>query len=77
MDRRPRLEEALKKVSSRYELVHACAKRVRQLMEQGEDIFIRDKARGELIKKTFQAIEDIAQAKVRVVKLKKGSQENG
>ena len=71
MSRRPNIEEALKKVSSRYELVHAATKRVKQLLERGEDIFIRDKTKGELIKKTFQAIEDIAHGKVRVVKLKK------
>ncbi|MCS7170788.1 MAG: DNA-directed RNA polymerase subunit omega [Aquificaceae bacterium] len=71
MSRRPNIEEALKKVSSRYELVHASAKRLKQLLERGEDIFIRDKARGELIKKTFQAIEDIAQGKVQVVRIKK------
>ena len=33
MSRRPNIEEALKKVSSRYELVHAAAKRVKQLGE--------------------------------------------
>lgn len=76
MSRRPGTEEALKRVSSRYELVHAAARRVSQLLERGEDIFIRDRARGELTKKTFQAIEDIAQGKVRVVRLKRGS-ENG
>ena len=54
--------------------MHAAAKRARQLLERGEDIFIRDKTRGELIKKTFQAIEDIAQGKVRVVKLRRGSE---
>ncbi|WPM32999.1 DNA-directed RNA polymerase subunit omega [Hydrogenobacter sp. T-2] len=74
MSRRPNIEEALKKVSSRYELVHAVAKRASQLLEKGEDIFIRDKTRGELIKKTFQAIEDIAQGKVHVVKLRRSSE---
>ncbi len=73
MSRRPNIEEALKKVSSRYELVHAAAKRVKQLLERGDDIFIRDKTTGELIKKTFQAIEDIAQGKVQVIKIKKGT----
>lgn len=73
MSRRPNIEEALKKVSSRYELVHAAAKRVKQLLERGDDIFIRDRARGELIKKTFQAVEDIAQGKVQVIKIKKGA----
>ncbi len=76
MSRRPNIEEALKKVSSRYELVHAAAKRVSQLLERGEDIFIRDKKTGQLIKKTFQAIEDIAEGKVRVVKVRR-QEENG
>ncbi|MCS7307736.1 MAG: DNA-directed RNA polymerase subunit omega [Aquificaceae bacterium] len=71
MKDRPSIEEALKKVSSRYELVHASAKRVRQLLEHGDDIFARDKTRGELVKKTFLAIEDIAHDRVRVVKFKK------
>lgn len=75
MSRRPNIEEALKHVSSRYELVHAAAKRVKQLLEGSEDIFIRDKTRKELIKKTFYAIEEIAQGKVRVIK-KKGAAEN-
>lgn len=74
MSKRPNIEEALKRVSSRYELVHAAAKRVIQLLERGDDIFIRDRTRGELIKKTFQAIEDIAQGKVQVVKLKRSSE---
>lgn len=68
MSRRPNIEKALKLVSSRYELVHAAAKRALQLMQEGEDIFIRDKTKGELVKKTFQAIEDIANSKVRVIK---------
>ncbi len=68
MSRRPNIEKALKAVSSRYELVHAVAKRVEQLMQEGEDIFIKDKTKGELIKKTFQAIEDIANGKVKVIK---------
>ena len=53
--------------------MHAAAKRVKQLLERGDDIFIRDRARGELIKKTFQAIEDIAQGKVQVIKIKKSA----
>ncbi|RMH80778.1 MAG: DNA-directed RNA polymerase subunit omega [Acidobacteria bacterium] len=71
MSKRPNIEEALKKVSSRYELVHAAAKRVKQLLEKGEDIFILDRKRGELLKKTFQAIEDISSGKVQVMRLKK------
>lgn len=73
MSRKPNIEEALKRVSSRYELVHAATKRVAQLLERGEDIFIRDKSRNELVKKTFQAVEDIASGRVVVTKIRKGS----
>ena len=66
MSKRPDIENALKQVGSRYELVHAAVKRTRQLLEDGEDFFIRGER--ELIKKTFQAIEDIARMKVKVVK---------
>ena len=65
MARRPDIENALKKVSSRYELVHAAVKRTLQLLEEGDDFFIRGER--ELIKKTFQAIEDIAADRVKVV----------
>ena len=67
MSKRPDIENALKQVGSRYELVHAAVKRTRQLLEEGEDFFIRGER--ELIKKTFQAIEDIASGKVKVVKM--------
>ncbi len=66
MSKRPDIENALKQVSSRYELVHAAVKRTLQLLQEGEDFFIRGER--ELIKKTFQSIEDIAQGKVKVVK---------
>ncbi len=68
MSRRPNIEKALEKVSSRYELVHAAVKRTLQLLEEGEDFFVRGER--ELIKKTFQAIEDIAEGRVKVVKKK-------
>jgi len=68
MSKRPNIEKALRKVSSRYELVHAVAKRVEQLIKGNEDIFVRDRNTGELIKKTFWAIEDIAEGKVKVIK---------
>ena len=64
MSRRPDIERALEKVSSRYELVHAAVKRTLQLLEEGEDFFVRGDR--ELIKKTFQAIEDIAKGRVKV-----------
>jgi DNA-directed RNA polymerase subunit omega len=69
MSKRPNIEGALKQVSSRYELVHAAAKRVEQLLKEGEDIFIRDKVKKELIKKTFYAIEELAEGKVQVKKV--------
>jgi DNA-directed RNA polymerase subunit omega len=68
MSRRPNIEKALEKVSSRYELVHAAVKRTLQLLEEGDDFFIRGER--ELIKKTFQSIEDIAEGKVKVVRRK-------
>ena len=64
MARRPNIEKAMEKVGSKYELVHAAVKRTLQLLEEGDDFFIRGER--ELIKKTFQAIEDIASEKVKV-----------
>ncbi len=66
MSKRPDIQNAMKQVSSRYELVHAAIKRTLQLLEEGDDFFVRGER--ELIKKTFQAIEDIASGKVKVVK---------
>jgi len=68
MSRRPDIEGALRQVSSRYELVHAAVKRVRQLLQEGEEFFV--KGERQLIKKTFQAIEDIAKGRVKVVREK-------
>ncbi len=64
MARRPDIEKAMEKVGSKYELVHAAVKRTLQLLEEGDDFFIRGER--ELIKKTFQAIEDIASDRVKV-----------
>ncbi|HIP42467.1 MAG TPA: DNA-directed RNA polymerase subunit omega [Aquifex aeolicus] len=66
MSRRPKIEEALKKVESRYELVHAVVKRTVQLLKEGDDFFIRRD--DDLYKKTFAAIEDIAEGKVKIVR---------
>jgi len=68
---RPPIEEALKKVSTKYELVHAAAKRVKQLLKEYDEFIIREGKKGELKKLTFKAIEDIAEGKVRVISLKK------
>ena len=67
---RPPIEEALKKVSTKYELVHAAAKRVKQLLKEYDEFIIREGRKGELKKLTFKAIEDIAEGKVRVISLK-------
>ncbi|GAB6066656.1 DNA-directed RNA polymerase subunit omega [Aquifex pyrophilus] len=73
MSRRPKIEEALKKVESRYELVHAAVKRTLQLLQEGEDFFV---TRGEEnLKKTFAAIEDIAEDKVKVIRRKEEKEE--
>ncbi len=66
MARRPNIEGALSKTSSRYELVHAAVKRTLQLLQEGDDFFIRGER--ELIKKTFQAIEDIAGNRVKIIR---------
>jgi len=71
MSRRPKIEEALKKVESRYELVHAAIKRTLQMLEEGEDFFVRTEEG--LVKKTFKAIEDIAEGKVKVIRRDEGS----
>jgi DNA-directed RNA polymerase subunit omega len=68
---RPPIEEALKKVSTKYELVHAAAQRVKQLLKEHEEFIIREGRKGELKKLTFKAIEDIAYDRVRVISLKK------
>ncbi len=49
--------------------MHAAAKRVEQLLKEEDDIFIRDKVKKELIKKTFYAIEELAEGKVQVKKV--------
>ncbi|HIO42258.1 MAG TPA: DNA-directed RNA polymerase subunit omega [Aquifex sp.] len=68
---RPPIEEALKKVSTKYELVHAAAKRVKQLLKEYDEFIIREGRKGELKKLTFKAIEDIAEGRVKVISLKK------
>ncbi|HIC09565.1 MAG TPA: DNA-directed RNA polymerase subunit omega [Aquificales bacterium] len=67
---RPPIEKALEKVSTKYELVHAAAKRVKQLLKEYDEFIIREGRKGEIKKLTFKAIEDIAEGKVRVISLK-------
>jgi DNA-directed RNA polymerase subunit omega len=68
---RPPIEEALKKVSTKYELVHAAAQRVKQLLKEQDEFIIREGRKGELKKLTFKAIEDIAEGKVKVISFHK------
>ncbi|RUM32271.1 MAG: DNA-directed RNA polymerase subunit omega [Aquifex sp.] len=72
MSRRPKIEEAMKKVQSRYELVHAAVKRTLQLLSEGEDFFVQEGE--EVHKKTFAAIEDIAEGKVKIIRKKEESE---
>ena len=72
MSERPQIEKALKNVTNKYELVHAALLRTKQLIEKGDDFFIKTK-RG-LIKKTFQAINDIADKKVSIKRIDQNEQ---
>jgi len=67
---RPPIEKALEKVSTKYELVHAAAQRVKQLLNEGKDFLQYDIKTGQIKKLTFKAIEDIAEGKVKVISLK-------
>jgi len=67
---RPPIEEALKKVSTKYELVHAATQRVKQLLKEHDEFIIREGRKAELKKLTFKAIEGIAEGKVKVISLK-------
>jgi DNA-directed RNA polymerase subunit omega len=68
---RPPIGAALTKVSTKYELVHAAAQRVKQLLKEKEEFIIREGSKGEIKKLTFKAIEDIAEGKVKVMSLSK------
>jgi hypothetical protein len=48
--------------------VHAVAKRVEQLLKE-ETIYLSGQSKKELIKKTFYAIEELAEGKVQVKKV--------
>ncbi len=64
MSLRPNIYEALKKVSNKYELVHAAVKYTEKLMQDDDSSFIR--GRRELIKKTFYAINRLADNDVEI-----------
>ena len=66
MGQRPLIEEALKKVKSRYELVHAASKLAIELYETGAETYITEE--GIPLKKTVIAIDEIATGKAKIIK---------
>lgn len=66
MGQRPLIEQALKKVKSRYELVHAASKLAIELYETGAETYITEE--GIPLKKTVTAIDEIATDKAKIVR---------
>ncbi len=65
MSLRPNIGGAIKKVNNKYELVHAAVKYTEKLMQEDDSSFIRNKR--ELIKKTFYAINKLAEPNIQVI----------
>lgn len=65
MSSRPNICGAIKKVNNKYELVHAAVKYTEKLMQEDDSSFIRGKR--ELIKKTFYAINKLAEPNIKVI----------
>jgi len=68
LSRRPLIEEALKRVNNRYELVHAAAKLAKLLYETGAESYITEE--GIPLKKTVIAIDEIAKGKAIIIRKK-------
>ncbi|MCX7761082.1 MAG: DNA-directed RNA polymerase subunit omega [Hydrogenothermaceae bacterium] len=66
MSQRPLIEQALKKVKSRYELVHAASKLAIELYETGAETYVTEE--GIALKKTVIAIDEIATGKAKIVR---------
>lgn len=66
MGRRPLIEEALKKVNNRYELVHAAAKLAKELYETGIESYVNEE--GIPLKKTVIAIDEIAKGRAVIIR---------
>ncbi len=64
MNQRPLIEQALKKVRSRYELVHAASKLAIELYETGQETYVTEE--GIPLKKTVIAIDEIALGKAQI-----------
>ena len=65
-NKRPLIEEALKKVNNRYELVHAASKLAKRLYETGAESYLTEE--GVPLKKTVIAINEIASGKAIILR---------
>ncbi len=66
MSRRPLIEQALKRVNNRYELVHAAAKLAKELYETGAESYVTEE--GVPLKKTVIAIDEIAKGRAIIIR---------
>ncbi len=66
MGSRPLIEEALKRVNNRYELVHAAAKLAKRLYETGAESYVTEE--GIPLKKTVIAINEIAKGRAIIIR---------
>ena len=66
MSKRPLIEQALKRVNNRYELVHAAAKLAKELYETGAESYVTEE--GVPLKKTVIAIDEIAKGRAVIIR---------
>jgi DNA-directed RNA polymerase subunit omega len=66
LNQRPLIEQALKKVKSRYELVHAASKLAIELYETGAETYVTEE--GIPLKKTVIAIDKIASGEAKIIR---------
>ncbi|WP_293445873.1 DNA-directed RNA polymerase subunit omega [Persephonella sp.] len=66
MSKRPLIEQALKKVKNRYELVHAASKLAKELYETGAESYVTEE--GIPLKKTVIAIDEIAKGRAIILR---------
>ncbi|MBK3332181.1 DNA-directed RNA polymerase subunit omega [Persephonella atlantica] len=66
MSKRPLIEQALKRVNNRYELVHAAAKLAKELYETGAESYVTEE--GIPLKKTVIAIDEIAKGRAVIMR---------
>ncbi|ACO04505.1 MAG TPA: DNA-directed RNA polymerase subunit omega [Persephonella sp.] len=66
MNKRPLIEQALKRVNNRYELVHAAAKLAKDLYETGAESYVTEE--GIPLKKTVISINEIAKGRAVILR---------